>query len=287
MKKIILYICLISFSLALKAQSEKIDFAIEVASQEFVVGDKISVNYILTGARGKNFKLKTKEIKNAEILFGPSIYTSSQSAPNKKTGKIETSITEKYTYIILPSAKGTIELPEATIEAQGKQYTAKSIKIKVSGKQDKKEAKQEKQTKKKKKEEYFVRVIASKKTASIGEPVEILYRLYATSTEGQIVDINYPSFRGFRVEDNSRQLSNDFSEEKYKGKNYKTFDLKSFTLYPTDAGTWTISPLKITIATESDDDSEAEYDWWGRKRKHYEQNNIESDELTISVGISM
>lgn len=131
MKKLLLSLCIAFIVLSVKSQSGKITFEIE-APTEVLKGETFRVSYVLNGSEGNNFKVNFENLKNANVLFGPSTSISSSSTTDPESGQRITNYSQAYIYTLKADVKdGTINLPVATIEVGTKRQTAKSVKINI------------------------------------------------------------------------------------------------------------------------------------------------------------
>lgn len=88
----------------------------------------------------------------------------------------------------------------------------------------------------------FINLDVNKKTCFVGEPIVASYKIYTRlRSESTITDA--PSFNGFSVSDLDVNDNNNYSIEKYNGRQYNVYTLRKVQLYPLQAGTITLDPL--------------------------------------------
>ena len=88
----------------------------------------------------------------------------------------------------------------------------------------------------------FINLDVNKKTCFVGEPIVASYKIYTRlRSESTITDA--PSFNGFSVSDLGVNDNNNYSIEKYNGRQYNVYTLRKVQLYPLQAGTITLDPL--------------------------------------------
>ncbi|MCP9611878.1 BatD family protein [Coprobacter tertius] len=117
MKRFLILVLLITGLMPVFAGGSDIGFEVEVPAR-VLPGSRFRVNYILSNARGYDFKLSG--IKNAEVVYNYSDYV-------VKSG-IFSSI---YTIILQAGNEGTIKIPSATVYADGKVWKSASKKVKI------------------------------------------------------------------------------------------------------------------------------------------------------------
>ncbi|NDW08096.1 BatD family protein [Dysgonomonas sp. 520] len=255
-KRTILYIFLLSFCLSnINAQKEgKIKFYTEVP-EEVLPDTRFQLHYVLEGAEGKDFDVAQTKLENVYVLYGPSTSSSVQSTTNPKTGERITEYKTKYTYMLQSGDKGTITIPEASIDVNGKKLTTKSKKIKIV--ESKTKPKTEKQDSKKIEitdKDIFIKTSTSKRAAGIGDPIEISYTLYIKSDLEieNVMDSDRPRFSGFRVKREAVDDERDSKQEKLNGKTYNVIEIAKYTIYPQDTGSYPIEPYSLTLLIDPD-----------------------------------
>lgn len=298
MKRIyIIFLFLLAIIGAYAQSEEKITFEID-APKEVLVEQQFRLSYTLKQAQGSDLDISFDKIKNAEVLYGPSVSTMSQSRSEGR--EFVMSFSEVYTYVLQASEKeGTITIPDATIEVKGKEYTAKGVKIKVvkninSGKNTEKNSSKidknkDKGASKKNKEisdkDVFIKAIVSRRSAGIGDPIEITYRLYTTQDVAQVADYTVPSFSGFSVKNVSTSDGDDFVEEKYEGKKYKAMDISRYIIYPKKTGKFDIEPFNLILLFDSEQDKKKIEQMTRRERYNSMiRKKVSSETISIIVG---
>ena len=98
-------------------------------------------------------------------------------------------------------------------------------------------------------ESFFIKAIPSKTKAYVGEPIEVVYKVYFIRdfSNGSIQKL--PDFKGF----NSREFELDEKlkpyRETYNGKAYAVVDIKKTLLFPNQSGRLELDPMSITAFT--------------------------------------
>lgn len=243
-----------------------------------------------------------------------------ESGPNEETSvSIVNGKTKKYlalNYIIKPKAVGTFTIPVVIAIADGKEYKTEPITIKVLNKAsvkmqtpqsvfdefDNEEQKtnitdyiikEGENVANKIKGNMFVKTFVDKKQVYVGEPIDVIYKLY-TRLKSESNIVKNPSFNGFSVIDMGQQSSMDYNIEKLNGKEYNVYVLRRAQLYPLQAGQLSIEKIEVENVVTFIKDSYIKkrqdnfFDDFGQspipeEAMVNEKVNIESDVLTIDA----
>lgn len=205
------------------------------APQSVVMGEQFRLTFIVN-AEGKD--LRVQEMSDFDVLMGPSQSTSySNSWVN---GKSSSQTTVSYTYILMPKKEGTFTIAPATIKVKNANYTSNSLTIKVlpPDKSGKSAAARSESSTSISNDDFFVRMIVSKRDVYEQEGFLVTFKLYAART-CQINGAKFPEFEGFLAQE--IDLPNkQWMQDRYKDRNYFTVDLRQVVLYPQRSGKLTI-----------------------------------------------
>ena len=108
------------------AQDDKVSFTAQ-APDAVVVGDRFRISYKINTNNAKEFR--APDMKSLSVLTGPS--TSTQSRTTIVNGKSSHEVTITYTYMVVATEEGTVDLDGATILVKGDQYTSNKLSIRV------------------------------------------------------------------------------------------------------------------------------------------------------------
>jgi hypothetical protein len=111
----------ITASLFTNAQTE---FKASVSKDAVMVGEPFILEYQMNKIFD-NFKLA--DLQNFEVVSGPS--TSMQQSINIINGEMVKTVSITYSYILKAKVQGTLAIPAAEIEIQGKSFYTDTIKI--------------------------------------------------------------------------------------------------------------------------------------------------------------
>lgn len=113
MRKYIFLILMISASLQMFAKEE---VTLRASAPEVVVnGDQFRLTYTVNSQDVKDFL--APQAKGFDVLMGPS--RSQQSSTQIINGKVSSSRSITYTYILMAVSEGTFNIPSASIEVDG------------------------------------------------------------------------------------------------------------------------------------------------------------------------
>lgn len=114
------------------------------------------------------------------------------------------------------------------------------------------------------KKNLFVKLDISKTSCYVGEPIVASIKLY-TRLHSETTVTDAPSFNGFSV--NDLPVSNNSTQEKYNGRLYNVYTLRTVELYPLQAGKVTLSPIisdnKVTFIKSEYANSQSNDDFFG------------------------
>ncbi|HOK36271.1 MAG TPA: BatD family protein [Paludibacteraceae bacterium] len=232
-RKILLCLVFLTGILSAKAD-EPVSFTASAPST--VILDKPFQLVYTINAVGKD--LRIPEIKDFDILAGP--FESQSSSIQIVNGKRTTSVSNSYTYTLLPKRTGTFTIPSASIMVDNQKYTSNGLTIKVlpPNKESSKSEKQESSTSPSNisEENIFIRTSVSKSTVYEQEPVLLTYKLYTLLDVVQCINKKMPDFDGFLKQEIEQAQNKQFSYENYNGRNYGTVVLYQALLYPQRPG---------------------------------------------------
>lgn len=243
-----------------KTYADDVSFTIKAPSVT-VVGDNISLQYILTGGTSNEMSIPDN-IEGFKILYGPGIskiYNSSNI-----NGKVTSQSSVIYTYTLLAEKAGTFTLPKGSVRINGRAYATGTKQIKVLPPDKNSQSQQQggsqprivnpnSRNAKFDDKDAFFRIIFSKQKVYDQEAVLVTFRFYSVLDIRDVGNIQFPDFEGFIAEDVQLPYNRELSAEVYKGKNYYTIDVKKTLLFPQRSGKLTIpsGTLDIVFAVPS------------------------------------
>ena len=239
------FLVLLAFYTGTKASAQS--FAVSANRDQVPSNSSVQVSYSIKNAdKVKNFQAPDFSPFRSR---GPSSSTSMQIV-NGSVSKSKT-----YSYVLIPTRKGTFTIPPASAVINGKKKTTESITIEVTdaidqgSKQDAQRRgnqNQEAIDETKLAENLFVRVIPDKRTIYKGQQVNLTYKLYSRVSLRNIQmtkQAQYNNFLSRKIE-----LSDQAKQQKievYDGKEFRTQTFNKVALFPTQAGKIEVPPIEF------------------------------------------
>lgn len=241
MRKYIFLILMITVSLKMFAEEE---VTFKAAAPDVVVnGDQFRLTYTVNSQDVKDFL--APQAKGFDVLMGPS--RSQQSSTQIINGKMSSSRSITYTYILMAVSEGTFNIPAASIEVDGKKIFSNPLTIKVLPK-DKEDAnsnqgqgnsgissRNQKSSGRITDKDLFVLATASKTKVHEQEAILVTYKAYTTVDLRQLLG-KMPDQQGFYVQEVELPTQKTFKLEHYKGRNYNTVVYRQYVLFPQKSG---------------------------------------------------
>jgi hypothetical protein len=183
--------------------------------------------------------------------------SSTSSSFNFINGKISSSQSIRYIYQLQPDEIGIFLIDAVTVSHNGKSYRTNPINIEVvqgttmprpsqggrQGSIPRSLPGTDEQADLSK--ELFVRAVADKNQAYIGEQITMTYKLYTRVGLSNVRYDHMPSFTGFWMEEMFSAQHLDYKEEIIDGKRFGVSVLKRIALFPTVTGKQQVEPLSM------------------------------------------
>lgn len=222
-------------------------FEVSVNRDQVPSNSSVQVTYTIKNAdKVKNFRAPDFSPFRSR---GPSSSTSMQIV----NGSVSKS--ESYTYVLIPTKKGSFTIPPAIATINGQKKTTESITIEVTDAID--QGKQQETQggsgpnegaidEAKIAENLFVRVIPDKSTIYKGQQVNLTYKLYSRVSLRNIQMTKQPQYNNFLSRE--IELSNQAKQQKievFDGKEFRTQTFNKVALFPTQAGKIEVPPIEF------------------------------------------
>lgn len=256
-----------------------------------VSGDQFRLTFTVNTQKVKDFRAPSIT-KGFDVLMGPS--RSQQSSTQIINGKVSSSSSITYTYILMAGDAGTYTIPAASIEANGEKIFSNAVTIKVlppdqsasgskgsqkSGAQAGNQAASGRITS----NDLFITATASKTTVHEQEAILLTYKVYTLVNLRQLFG-KMPDLKGFHTQEIELPQQKTFSLEHYKGRNYNTTVWSQYILFPQQTGKLEIPSITfegvVAIQTVSDDPFDAFFNGGGYQEV---KKKIVTPKLTINV----
>ena len=242
-KRLLLPVMLLMLT-ALPAIAEDVSFTAQ-APQAVVKGDQFRISFKVNAGGGKEFR--APDMKSLSVLSGPSLSTFSSA--QTINGKMTSSTTVTYTYVVIAEEEGDIKLDGATIKVDGKQYTSNSLTIKVlppdqnqagQGQGSSRSTQQQSSgqgTASAGADDLFMLATVDKTTAYEQEAILLTFKIYAApSVNLTSMSNKMPDLKNFHVQEVELPTQKEFQLEHYNGRNYQTMVWMQYLLFPQHSG---------------------------------------------------
>ncbi len=237
MRKLIFLFTLLIVSLG--GWADEVTFTAS-APDAVVSGEQFRLTYTISTQNVRDFRAPS--MKDFDVLMGPT--RSSQSSMQVINGKMTSSSSITFTYILMAGKEGTYRISGASAVADGKAVLSNSITIKVLP-PDKVNNTQGRGTSSRthtsassgvSNNELFVLATASKTNVYEQEAFVVTFKAYTLANLTQCGFVKAPDFRGFHSQEVDLPRNRSFSLEHYNGRNYRTYVLNQYVLFPQQSG---------------------------------------------------
>lgn len=250
MKKLIFFLLILPW---IGAHADDVTF-VASAPDVVAVGDQFRLSYTVTTQSVKDFRAPGS-ISGFDILMGPS--RSQQSSTQIINGKVSSSSSITFTYILMANAEGDFSIPAATIVADGETLISNAVKIKVlprdpaasnsaggsagtsggsSSGQSGSVSSPSSSGNTISNEDIFITATASKTKVYEQEAFLLTFKIYTLVDLRGFDNVKLPDFKGFHSQEVELPSNQKWQLEHYKGRNYHTTVYRQFVLFPQQAG---------------------------------------------------
>lgn len=259
-------------------------------------GDQFRLTYTVNTQKVKDFRAPS--IEGFDILMGPT--RSQQSSTQIINGKMSSSSSVTYTYILLANDPGTYQIPSASIVADGNTITSNRLTIKVlppdqggsgntgnAGRSNNsaRASTNNSQSSTVSPQELFVTVSANKTKVYEQEAFLLTYKIYSLVDISSIENFKLPDFKNFHKQEIDIARPIKASLEHYNGRNYNTYVISQAILFPQQSGKQEISPAQIEVSVAKAIRSVDPFDAFFNGGRNYVEikKALTTNKLTIDV----
>ena len=251
MRKLGYLLLMLLLPLAVWAQDPSIKVS---AKRQVSVGEQFKVAFEVN-TDGKRFTPPSFE--GFTLVGGP--FNSSSSSVQIVNGSMTRTVSNTYTYVLRAEKEGSFTIGAASIDVKGSVVTSEPYEITVlqdasdvasqstqgSGNATSSASQQGGSDPSVSGQDLFLKVIPSKRSAYVGEPLVLTYKLYTRIPVSQLSISKMPSYGGFwmREVENGNDLRQ--SSETLNGIEYTTAEVKQVVLIPQKAGKLKVEPMGI------------------------------------------
>lgn len=262
-----------------------------VPPKNVIAGRNFTVTYRLKNGQGTG--LSVPDIEGCKKLYGPA--QSTMQSFEYINGKQSSSYIVEYTYTYKAEKEGSYTIQPATITVDGHQLRTQSATFKVlppdgntsgsnsNGNASPNSPGSQSSDQEISEQDVFIRVIPNKAQAYKEEAIECTMKLYTRfSSINGISAAAPPTFDGFLIDELGDVPDNGGELEHYNGKNYQTFILKKYIIFPQQTG-------KLTINSGQYDIDVIQYErvytgFWGYTQRPVQKTvHVKPGNFTINV----
>ena len=248
--------CIVAFLLTAIFQMSAQNVIRVEAPDVVAVNEQFNVTFIIEGEKSpSDFQWSSGD--DFQLVWGPQ--KGSSSSIQIINGKRSSSHQTTFTYILIPKATGTFQLPAATALLSGDRISSTQASIQVvsdgasssqsSGKNGGKSSGGGQTPSTGSGEissnDLFMRLSLSRTEVVIGEPITATLKIYQRANVVGFENAKFPTFNGFWSQETYVPNNIEFKRESLDDKIYNTAVLRTYVLIPQQSGTITIDPAEL------------------------------------------
>lgn len=248
--------CIIAFLLTAIFQMSAQNVIRVEAPDVVAVNEQFNVTFIIEGEKSpSDFQWSSGD--DFQLVWGPQ--KGSSSSIQIINGKRSSSHQTTFTYILIPKATGTFQLPVATALLSGDRISSAQASIQVvsdgasssqsSGQNGGKSSRGGQTSSTGSGEissnDLFMRLSLSRTEVVIGEPITATLKIYQRANVVGFENAKFPTFNGFWSQETYVPNNIEFKRESLDDKIYNTAVLRTYVLIPQQSGTITIDPAEL------------------------------------------
>ena len=248
--------CIVAFLLTAIFQMSAQNVIRVEAPDVVAVNEQFNVTFIIEGEKSpSDFQWSSGD--DFQLVWGPQ--KGSSSSIQIINGKRSSSHQTTFTYILIPKATGTFQLPVATALLSGDRISSTQASIQVvsdgasssqsSGQNGGKSSGGGQTSSTGSGEissnDLFMRLSLSRTEVVIGEPITATLKIYQRANVVGFENAKFPTFNGFWSQETYVPNNIEFKRESMDDKIYNTAVLRTYVLIPQQSGTITIDPAEL------------------------------------------
>lgn len=248
--------CIVAFLLTAIFQMSAQNVIRVEAPDVVAVNEQFNVTFIIEGEKSpSDFQWSSGD--DFQLVWGPQ--KGSSSSIQIINGKRSSSHQTTFTYILIPKATGTFQLPAATALLSGNRISSTQASIQVvsdgasssqsSGQNGGKSSGGGQTSSTGSGEissnDLFMRLSLSRTEVVIGEPITATLKIYQRANVVGFENAKFPTFNGFWSQETYVPNNIEFKRESLDDKIYNTAVLRTYVLIPQQSGTITIDPAEL------------------------------------------
>lgn len=248
--------CIVAFLLTAIFQMSAQNVIRVEAPDVVAVNEQFNVTFIIEGEKSpSDFQWSSGD--DFQLVWGPQ--KGSSSSIQIINGKRSSSHQTTFTYILIPKATGTFQLPVATALLSGDRISSTQASIQVvsdgasssqsSGQKGGKSSGGGQTSSTGSGEissnDLFMRLSLSRTEVVIGEPITATLKIYQRANVVGFENAKFPTFNGFWSQETYVPNNIEFKRESLDDKIYNTAVLRTYVLIPQQSGAITIDPAEL------------------------------------------
>lgn len=225
------------------------------AKRQVSVGEQFRVAFE-ANADGKKFSAPSFE--GFSVVGGP--FNSTSSSVQIVNGSMTRSVSNTYTYVLRAEKEGNFTIGPASYVVDGNKVESEPFSITVvpgdpnagasaqgpsQGSQQGSSSTHNTDDPQVSGKDLFLKLIPSKRSAYVGEPVVLTYKLYTRLPVSQLSVSKMPSYAGFWMKEINDNGNIRQSSEVVNGIEYSTAEVKKVVVIPQKSGKLTVEPMGI------------------------------------------
>lgn len=236
------------FPLLLSAQTIKVEAPNLVAADEM-----FNVKFSIEGEK-KVTDFSWSPTSDFQLVYGPQ--KGSSSSMSFINGKMTSSVTKTFTYVLSPKSTGKFTFPAASATVDGAAVHSSPFSVEVvsngaaqpsssspaAGQSGQPDTRPETASPN---ANTFLRLYCNRTRVVVGEPITVTLKLYTRESVSGFDDAKLPTFNGFWSQDTTPQGDVHFSRENLGNMIYDAAVLKSYVIIPQRSGDITIEPAEL------------------------------------------
>lgn len=235
--------------------AEKVSFKAN-APMLVAAGEAFRVEFKLN-AKPDDDSFEAPSFEGFDVIAGPSVYRG--SSVQYINGSVTQSYEYTYTYVLLPTQKGTFTIGAAEVMVDETPYRTQPVPIEVMEEEQQQTPATQPNTNPQQQstspqsqvgaDDILLRVTLSRSSVYKGEPVRAAIKLYRRITLVGLNDAKFPAFNGFWAQELNAE-NYPQQRESIGGKIYESVVLREYLLYPQQSGTLTIEPAEVEAVAQ-------------------------------------
>jgi len=254
-------------------------FADNITITSYVDKNTVSLNELLNLSIEINSDMQIDAEPEIPQLTGFQIVGQSSSSSTSIeiiNNEMSRSVTQSFTYSLRPLKTGSFTIPPIYTKFKDKTYRSKTINVNVveanSNVPQSRQNTQKQNNSSSNNVRIFLQATPSKSEVFVGEPFTIKYVLY--SNKG-LVGLNaekMPEFAGFVKEETFQAKNITHTLEVINGIRYYAYRISDYTLFPTNANSFTLDKMELLCAYEVP--AKSFFDFGTTKRVYIQSNTL-------------